>query len=125
MRHTIRLTDHAVERYQLRVRPALTIAQVREDLERLMAFGKFVEKPPAWVVPDDDRADGYLILAPGVCLAVVQERHCRVAVTCLTNMGLSDETRRKRNLDARAKRYRRGIRRRKWAERKQAKRLAA
>lgn len=89
------LKRHAIERFNERVRPALTFKAAKRELERLLEFAEPASKCP-WT--DAMHADGYLLLSDGVALVVRQARNgLVVAETCITAGGSSEEIRERRN----------------------------
>jgi hypothetical protein len=83
------LSDHAVERWQERVRPGLTLGQAEEDLARaLEEHGSWAECPD-WI-NDWHEADGWLAVGDGLAFPVCR----RVVVSVLIRGGHSPASRR-------------------------------
>lgn len=97
---SIVISDHALKRYQERVKPTLGRDAASADLARLVASAGEIVDELDWS-PDELHPDTrYLVLAPGIALAVVDGH----ALTCLTNAGFSDQTRKAINLGNRRRR---------------------
>ena len=67
-------SEHAIERYLQRVKPALEADAVRKELSRLLATAVVSRTPPGWVRPGtgDVTPAAYLLLADGeICLPVI------------------------------------------------------
>lgn len=107
---TVDLSRHAVERFQERVRPALTVGQAEDELARLLAVCEVSGVAPSWVGHEEEQrpADAFVELSDGVCVILHEERPGAFsAVTCVTRFALSEETRGRRNAARRAERARR------------------
>jgi hypothetical protein len=64
----VKFTDHAVRRYQERVRPTLGLGQCRRELTALAEMaGEPSLKPPPWLTGIDTGNESYLELAEGIC----------------------------------------------------------
>lgn len=98
---SVRLTNHAVERYRERLQRPQEFEQAKRELLRLMRCGTFCKDPPDWLRAPK-RCSGYWVMGD-VCL-VLEERV--VAVTCLTRGTISPHHRRVRNDRRRSRRYR-------------------
>lgn len=88
-------TDHAVQRYQERVKPALDAAACKAELEALLAVAPEVERP-AWCSVDANAghpADRYLELADGILAAAAGG----ICVTVMVRSGLGERERANRN----------------------------
>jgi len=85
----IRLSEHAVSRYQMRLRPTLSPAAARVDLERLLAVGTFTTRTPEWVkLAETTRS--YLLLSDAAALPLRPlEGGGWVATTCMVRESLS------------------------------------
>lgn len=134
------MSEHAVDRYLERVKPALDLAAASEDLVRMaQSCGEIVEDYPDWVfnlrelVGDDyfdseleHRHVAVLMLGDDIALPLVERRNDLLAVTCLSRAGLPEGARAYRNRKNRSKRARRATLRsaqRDRGEQKRAKRL--
>jgi hypothetical protein len=95
-------TDHAIERYAQRVRPALTRAQARHELMRIVEHGEIAHARPAWL-RYHGTADGYLLVAD-VCFPLRRRGNRWIALTCLTRGSLTPHERRERSELHRARR---------------------
>lgn len=101
----ITATDHAVQRYQERVRPSLSPEAARGDLERLLRLHAEPCERPEWYV---ERRTGSPAKAThwarigDVFLACVQPRPGRLLVLTVVTTGLSPEARAKRTGERRA-----------------------
>ncbi len=97
-------TRHAIKRYIERVKPAMDAVQAREDLDRMIPMGRFIEKPD-WLneASDDPRPDHrFYELVEGIVLAVAPDDSI---VTVLTQGGLSPQRRKARNKARSMKRH--------------------
>lgn len=97
---TVDLSLHAIERFQQRMRPALTLAAAEEELAELMALGEIVGQPPDWFARRQlQHAPCYLVVGDFV-LPLVPARYdpeVLCATTCVARGGLSDKARERRN----------------------------
>lgn len=115
----VALKKHAVERYQQRVKPALSMEAAKRELEQLCVMAELADEAPCYCNDDerDERTDAYLEIAPGIALAVVFDEDGEAhALTCIANWSLSDETRRRRNAAKARMRRSRTRHRRKYHE---------
>ena len=102
------ISDHAVQRYQERVRPGLDEAAARAELERLRAAATVVRDPPAWLHAAD-QAPCYLLLGDDVVLPLLRQSGGGwVASTCvpkstLTVQRRAAKTARRKSLGARGR----------------------
>ncbi len=109
---SVRISQHAVQRYRERIKPGLDEAAARSELERLRAVGTVVREPPTWLHAAD-HAPCYLLFGDDVALPLL--RHSDggwVASTCVPRSTLTSERRqaktaRRRSLAARARAQRR------------------
>jgi hypothetical protein len=111
----IHITQHAIERFHLRVRPGLSTAAAEIELARMVAVGELVNDPPSWYADRQRRtAAAYLVVGDLVLpLEPVDGNPCAlVAVTCIARGGISDAARARRN-----ERRRRGAPRRRTISR--------
>lgn len=107
----VRLTQHAVRRYQLRVKPALDLDTCENELRVLSEIGAMQTEEPFRRYGDQiaevDRLqapDAYIELAPKIWAVVALDHGCCVLLTVLIDGGLSRPTRRVRNQARRAMR---------------------
>ncbi len=107
----ITATDHAVQRYNERVRPGLSVQAARADLERLIREHAQIVERPAWCVEargGKSDATHWVTIGPDVVLPCAKTmRHALVALTVITNHGLSARARAKRTAERRAEKRRR------------------
>ena len=83
------ISDHAVQRYQERVRPGLDEAAARAELERLRAVAAVASDPPGWLHAAD-QAPWYLLLGDDVVLPLLRQSDGRwVASTCVPKSALT------------------------------------
>jgi len=97
----VTLSQHAIERFNERVRPTLDRLQAEEELRRLLPFAQEV-RDLDWhvdIYKYEAPPDYYLEISDGIALAV----HGRTAVTCLIRNATSQRVRDKKS----AKRKRR------------------
>src|SRR4051794_29245874 len=104
---TIHLSEHAVERFRQRVRPALDRNRAEDELARLALFGDVVAQPPAWhAAATADIAPWYLVIAD--CLLPlrphVRDPDVLVATTCLARGERSETVRLRHRAQRRAAR---------------------
>lgn len=103
---SIILSKHAVERFQERVRPGLTVEAAEEELARLVLFADVVEQAPAWHVNRAaQEAPAYLLIADVILPLKPTGGATFVATTCLPRAGISEAARARRN-GARQRRHR-------------------
>lgn len=100
----VRLTQHAVRRYQSRVKPALDLSVCEGELAALAGVGAFQVEPPHPRYGEDvdeqdwkEPPDGYLELAPGIWAVVALTGDLHVLLTVMADHSLSAPRRRKRN----------------------------
>lgn len=123
----VRVTNHAVERYQERVRPALDRQGAFDELVRLLrAAGDVVEDLPVWAhhTEDDDvKFDAVAMLGPDIAAPChLTQGGYLLAVTVIARGWLPDGARQHRNRVHRARRQRTRMRAAKHHERSMAKR---
>lgn len=100
-----RLTEHAVERYALRVKPALSRQVAASELKALVEAAELFDHPPCWKTESEVQSPYYAELAEGICAAVDRNGY---VITVLCRGGLSAEARKARNAyNARERRKRR------------------
>ena len=112
----VRLSQHCVERFHERFRPALDVIRARAELEMLIEHGEIAGEPPEWMARKmRQRSDAYLIVGddlvlPLDCVGYTAEE--LVAKTFIDRGGISEHARRRRNERGRERRARRHRRRR-------------
>lgn len=100
MTPTVHLTNHAVARYQERVRPGLDLAAAKRELTRLLAEHGQESERPDWMADRADQPDLWVTIGPDVWLPCLVKQHGRiVAVSVVCNGNISEATRRKRNAE--------------------------
>lgn len=98
------LTEHAVARYQDRVKPWLDPADAEHEIHRLAANVEPV--PEVEFLNGDEEFDCYVELAPGIALACVADSAQLTAVTCLIRTGQNQAERRSRRHEKRVRKQR-------------------
>ena len=78
----MRLSAHAVEQYQQRVKPALELDAARGELERLVSGAQITAVEPIWVHAANPSAF-YLLIGDAVALPLVAQDGGWVATTCV------------------------------------------
>ncbi len=90
----MRLSQHCVERFHERFRPALDVIRARAELEMLIEHGEIAAEPPEWMARKmRQRSDAYLIVGddlvlPLDCIGYTAEE--LVAKTCIDRGGISE-----------------------------------
>lgn len=91
----IDLSEHAVEQYRERIRPALDRATARVELARLVPSGQIGEEPPDWA-----RSAGakpyYLVIGDALALPLAPQHGRWVTTTCLVQTTLTPRRREER-----------------------------
>jgi hypothetical protein len=82
---TVALTDHAVQRYQERVRPDLDLDAARAELEALTVGAELTTDRPWPSCRHSRNVAGFVNVGFGAALTLIREGKRFVAVTCLTN----------------------------------------
>lgn len=104
------LSTHAVERYRDRVKPALSVADARTELQVLLeGAGPPTERPP--FAAGYGQGDAFVEVSDGICLVLVRHPDKLVAATCLVRCGLDPSRRARRKAIRRKKRRARELRR--------------
>jgi hypothetical protein len=109
---SVRISQHAVQRYRERIKPGLDEAGARVELERLRAVGTVVREPPRWLHAAD-RAPCYLLLGDDVALPLLRVADGGwIASTCVPKSTLTvnrreAKTARRRSLGSRGRAQRR------------------
>ena len=78
----VRISDHAVEQYQQRIKPGFDLAAAQAELEQLRAVGQIAATAPGWVNAVR-QAPCYLLIGDAIVLPVLRDRNGWVATTCL------------------------------------------
>lgn len=97
---SVKLTYHAVARYQERVRPGLEVDHARIDLERLLPLGEITSWAPCWLQSRQQQSAAFYLTVGDVSLPLDpcrEDRERLVALTCLVRGSLSDRARASRN----------------------------
>jgi hypothetical protein len=85
-----RVTNHAVERYIERVKPALEFEAAMHEIRALTPSAEFSESRPAWAAATNEPdSEGYLVVCDSFAFPVVNGH----LTTCLTRCGMSQEAR--------------------------------
>lgn len=92
----MRISEHAVARYQERVKPALGRDDALEDLVRMLALAERRPGAPTWVTSEQD-ADEWFVLADDIAFPVRSGQ----VVTCLTRSQPGEVVREERSRDGR------------------------
>jgi hypothetical protein len=100
----VRLTRHAIRRYQERVKPALDFGQAEDELRRLLPLMDRKRVPPAWIDPErlEREADVWLGLGGEIALPT----YAGLITTCLTRSEPSEEARERQTEGRRARKAR-------------------
>jgi hypothetical protein len=97
----IRLTPHAVQRFQERCRPALELGAAAIELGRLLGSGRIETRAPEWHASRAAQtSELYLVIGDDLVLPLERDRYAAgrwVAKTCLDRGGISDAARAHRN----------------------------
>lgn len=97
---TIELSEHAIDRFHQRVRPALTWEEAEYELDRLTAYGEMVVEPPHWLARTQRQHACCYLLVGDLVLPLVpayNDREVLCATTCIPRGALSDRARSRRN----------------------------
>lgn len=97
--HIIEISSHAVQRYQQRVRPGLSIEAAEDELARVALVGEVVTEPPAWHLRSCAQLAPFYLCVADVVLPLTPHRAhpgVLVATTCLAKGSLSADARRYR-----------------------------
>ena len=113
-REDIGLTEHAVEQYRARSRPALDHAGARAELARLVPNGEILSAAPNWA-----RSAGtkpfYLVIGDTLALPLAAQNGRWVTTTCLVKTTLTERRREERAREkARRASAKRARRRARW-----------
>jgi hypothetical protein len=80
----VRISDHAVEQYQQRIKPGFDLQAAQAELEQLRAVAQIATSAPEWVNAVR-QAPCYLLIGDAIVLPVLRDRNGWVATTCLIN----------------------------------------
>jgi hypothetical protein len=97
--HTVELTAHAVERYNHRVRPGLSLEAAADELAQIALVGEITSDPPAWHLRSCAQIAPLYLCIGDVLLPLTPGRgepEVLVATTCLARGSLSPDARRYR-----------------------------
>jgi hypothetical protein len=78
---------HAIERYQERVKPTLTVAEAELDLRRVLRYAEITAQMPEWLSPGDARE--WVMLGDAIAFPMLDGR----VLTCVTRLTAGDERR--------------------------------
>jgi hypothetical protein len=88
-RRRVFVTDHAVERYQERVKPALDLEQAQAEVMRLLPGLEFTFERPVWAAAADQPHTEWVMVGDGIAFVVHGER----VVRCVTRSETGAEVR--------------------------------
>jgi hypothetical protein len=88
----IELTEHAVEQYRERARPALDLAGARCDLARLVSNGDVFAEPPDWARSAGSKPF-YLVIGDALAFPLAPQAGRWVTTTCLVKTTLTPRRR--------------------------------
>jgi hypothetical protein len=111
----VTLSNHCVNRFHERVRPALEVLHARAQLEYLIEHGKIEKAPPDWMARTmRQKADAYLVVGTDLVLPLVAAGPLgeMVAKTCISRGGISEQARQRRSARAHDRKNARRARRR-------------
>jgi hypothetical protein len=109
----IQVSQHAVDRFVERVRPALDVGEARHELERLIDQCGQIGDRPDWQDHRADLCERWLWIGPDICLPVQRD----LAITVLVRGLVPDQHR--RNLNQAKQAARRAARSRRLRQRNQ------
>ncbi len=108
----IRLSNHSVERFRERFRPALDWSTAKRELLRLLRCGSVENEAPGWLRDRaQQEAECYCTVGEDLVLPLVFDEGAWIARTCLGRGCVSAPARRRRNAAGRARRARRRLKR--------------
>jgi hypothetical protein len=101
----VRLTRHAIVRYQERVKPALDLEQAETELRWLLPLMERKRVPPAWIDPErlEREPDVWLVLGGDIALPMYSAQ----ITTCLTRAAPSEHARERQTEGRRARKAQR------------------
>ena len=79
---SVRISDHAVEQYQQRIKPGFDLDAAQAELKQLRAVAQIAASVPGWVNAVR-QAPCYLLIGDAIVLPVLRDRNGWVATTCL------------------------------------------
>jgi len=97
--YTIQISTHAVERFNERVRPALTADAAADELGRIALVGTVTEVPPPWHLRNCAQISPFYLEVADVLLPLKphwSEPGVLVATTCIPKGSLSEASRERR-----------------------------
>jgi hypothetical protein len=80
---TVRISEHAANQYQQRVKPTLDVDAARAELEQLRLVGEITAIEPPWVNAARP-APYYLTIGDAVALPLAPQDGGWIATTCVT-----------------------------------------
>jgi hypothetical protein len=89
------LSLHSIERFQQRLRPALSVSAAGDELERLMAHAEFSVEPPLWAASTPTRTHGWLMVGDDIAFPLVATGRSMTATTCLCRRPRASSRRRR------------------------------
>lgn len=107
----MRISAHAAEQYQFRVKPALEVEAARAELEQLRLVGEITALEPEWVNAAKPAAF-YLRVSDSVALPLAPQGGEWIATTCVTSNTYTPTRRSQRNAYKASKASRRRAERR-------------
>ena len=78
----VRVSGHAAEQYQQRVKPALELDAAREELQQLVAVADITSTEPPWVRAADP-APFYVVVSNALALPLAPQDDGWIATTCV------------------------------------------
>lgn len=84
----IHFSNHAIDRYRERVKPAMQRNHVKRELKHLATLATMTEAPPDWIgnKPSED-PHRYIEITDGICFSLVKVPDGWLATTCLIRGG--------------------------------------
>ena len=89
------LSDHAVEQYRERAKPALDLVAARAELQRLVFSGEIVTEPPDWTRSAGTKPYS-LVIADTLALPLAPQAGRWITTTCLVKTTLTARRREQR-----------------------------
>ena len=86
-KHSVRIGPHAVTRYHERVRAALSLARVHDEMRGVLPNGEVVIARPSWIVTCTSLADAWLQIGDDVAFPLLADETGKddyFATTCVT-----------------------------------------
>ena len=99
----IRFSDHAINRYQQRCKPALDRVNAQQDLGQLVPIGRLLTRAPNWLAARQRRNSPVYLEIGDVVPVAAGTNGGLYAVMCLVRGGMSKQARRRRNDQRRAR----------------------